>query len=217
MKKLSSTIAASGLILALLGCEKSNGEYAIVESGDATFLLNKSSGQTKIISGAVLVDVIPLHADATDPISLAKDWPAVDLTDGIKLYAKTKYRDGHFMYVVEASPLSGRLLLERNNSRFSSITVELYDLDGFVLDRVRLPLNEGVRVTNAKGIAESLQWSGSQRISPDTYRAVSSVGPTWQGFSEGTTSSATTPETAAQAAADAAAAAAEAAFPSPEP
>jgi len=185
---------------ALVGCDKWNEDYELVRAGDSTYLLNTKSGETRLLAGNTLVPI--KAADLKDPtLGTAKTWPGYTPTEGLKLAVRTKYRDGQMLYVVEASPFSGRLAKEFSSSANAAIVLDLYDSDGFVAaEPIRLRLREGTQLVDSKGVTQSLSWSGAQAAPTESYGAVETISVRWVGFGEEPLSAADIAAVAADAA-----------------
>lgn len=175
--------ALSGVMLS--GCDQRDGDYSVVRSGNRTFLLNKATGQTQAIEGLTLMAVKAQEVSKDDEIGNVKAWPDVDLPQlsGIKVSARTKYRDGQILYSVTASPYKGQLENGYLSARAPSFNVELLDADSFpVGSTISLSLSDATQVVDVKGNASGLVWTGSRSMSPDVYRAASSLNVGWAGF-----------------------------------
>lgn len=172
--------------VALAGCEQGNGTYDIVRAGNQTFVLNKKSGDAKLVVGTKL---LPLGEGAQPDGIPAKQWPAIDIPQlgDLQLQARTKYRDGQMHYVMTAGPFEGRLEKEWSNavnqSARPTLTVELSDADGFTTGEIKLVLRESTRVMGNDGKVNAVTWAGSADMSQETYRATTGHNVRWSGFS----------------------------------
>jgi hypothetical protein len=190
------TIAAIGFSVAVTlmsGCDQLSGKHEIVRAGNQTFILNKSSGEAKLIDGTSLVAIkSPETAQGDDQIKKAKVWPVqtIPQLNDIKLFIRTKYRDGSMLYVIVASPFQGVLEKEYNAgasayAKQPTFLLDLYDADGFQTgDAVILKVRGATRVMNEKGEIDSLSWTGTQPMSLETYRATTTQNVRWASFAK---------------------------------
>ena len=189
--KLSNSIPLL-LVIALTGCDQLTGEHDIVRAGNQTFLLNRSSGEAKLIDGVTLIPVKspdPMNADA--PFKQAKNWPDQSINDlkDVKFKVRTKYRDGAMLWIVEGGPFAGALEKQYKPAgtdlyRQPTLLIELYDPDGFKTgEAIEIKIRSGSRTVNEKNEVYALTWSGTQQMTADTYRAAAFISTQWYGFS----------------------------------
>jgi hypothetical protein len=162
-----------------------------VRAGEQTYLLNKSTGETKIISGTTLVTVKSpdLSLDG-EPFKKAKSWPDSSINDlpDVKFRLRTKYRDGAMLWAIEASPFQGALeqsykAASTDKMRQPTVLFELYDDDGFRIgDAIELKIKDGSRTVNEKNEVLLLSWSGTQPMSSESYRSAAFASTRWFGF-----------------------------------
>ncbi len=68
--------------VALVACDQNSGKHEIVHAGNQTFLLNKVTGETKVIIGTSLFTVKePLPTTSGDAYKKAKIWPEQAIND----------------------------------------------------------------------------------------------------------------------------------------
>lgn len=188
IRKLAIVSAA---VLTLTACDQISVKHEIVRAGNQTFLLNKATGEAKLIDGAALVAVKAQEPTAGgEPFKKAKVWPEQSINDlqGVKFKLRTKYRDGAMLWNIEAAPFPGELEQTYKAIQLGSIikpTVmfELYDDEGFKTGEViEVKVRLGSRTVNAKNEVIELNWSGTQPMTPDTYRSAASISTRWYGF-----------------------------------
>ena len=181
----------SAVVLTLTACDQISVKHEIVRAGNQTFLLNKATGEAKLIDGAALVAVkAPEPTAGGEPLKKAKVWPEQSINDlqGVKFKLRTKYRDGAMLWNIEAAPFPGELEQTYKAIQLASIiqpTVmfELYDDEGFKTGEViEVKVRLGSRTVNAKNEVIELNWSGTQPMTPDTYRSAASISTRWYGF-----------------------------------
>jgi hypothetical protein len=185
------TLTTAVLFIFVAGCDGRN--YEIVRAGDQTFLVEKSTGSTRLIEGTSFVEVKARPAVLPDDSAgRAKSWPAQDIPqlDNIKISTRTKYRDGKLLYSVEATPFKGRLEKEFAANRATylgqpTVFLDFYDSDGFAVgEPLELRVPGATRIVNAKGEAHALSWTGTQTMTLDTYRAAQYQSVRWAGFAD---------------------------------
>ena len=181
----------SATVLTLTACDQVSGKHEIVRAGNQNFLLNKSTGETKLIDGANLVAVkAPEPTSGGEPFKKAKAWPEQSINDlqGVKFKLRTKYRDGAMLWNIEAAPFPGELEQTYKGTQVTSLIqptlmFELYDDEGFKTGEViEVKVRLGSRTVNAKNEVIELNWSGTQPMTPETYRSAASVSTRWYGF-----------------------------------
>lgn len=186
-------VLAVAAFIMLAGCDQIGEKYSIVRAGDQTFLLNKSTGDAKLIDGTSLIAVKPPDAaPANEPFNNAKTWPEQYINDlpDVKFKLRTKYRDGSMLWTVAAGPFQGPLEKEYKRTgadalRQPTVHLELYDQEAFTTgDAIEINVRSGTRTVNEKGEVQSLAWSGSQTMSAETYRSAVFVSTKWFGFSK---------------------------------
>lgn len=183
------------LSLLLSGCENFSANHEIVRVGNQTFLLNKATGEAKIIEGERLIELKAPSASPTNSTNLdfarkAKEWPEIAISNlgDLKLKVRTKYRDGAMLYAIEAVPYKGVLQKARENSKSTrppKILLNSYDTDGFPTGQVvELYMTSATQRVNDKGEVMALLWEGRQSMDLDTYKDGAYLEPTWMGFEE---------------------------------
>ncbi|WGG52166.1 hypothetical protein [Rugamonas sp. DEMB1] len=186
-------VATPAIVAILTGCDQLAAKHEIVRAGNQTFLLNKSTGDAKLIDGTSLVAVKqPDSASANEPFKKAKNWEEQSITDlqGVKFKLRTKYRDGSMLWIVEATPFQGALeniykAAKIEDLRQPTVHLELSDDERFKTgESIAIMIRMGTRTVNEKGEIASLSWSGTQTISAETYRSAAFVSTKWFGFSK---------------------------------
>ena len=181
----------SAVVLTLAACDQISGKHDIVRAGNQTFLLNKATGEAKLIDGASLLAVkSPESTAGGEPFKKAKAWPEQSINDlpGVNFKLHTKYRDGAMLWNIEAAPFPGELEQTYKAIQLASllqptVMFELYDDEGFKTgDAIELKVRFGSRTVNTKNEVIELNWSGMQPMSPDTYRSAAYVRTKWYGF-----------------------------------
>lgn len=169
----------------LASCDFPGSKFEIVRSGNQTYLLNKQTGDSKLIDGTTLVDMRSTEFSSPE-VAKAKAWPAQKLpgVGQVSLAINTKYRDGTMLYVVTASPYEGSLAkAATQSSGVADINFTLYDVDSFEIGQaVELPLSSGLRVIDDKGKPTAMRWAGSRGMSSATYREAAVVSFGWKNF-----------------------------------
>ena len=183
----------SGAIHSATGCDKIGGGFEITRAGSQTFLLNKSTGEAKLVEGTTLIQLKPQEA-AQSPggPKPAKSWQEQSINDlpDVKFKLRTKYRDGAMLWNVEATPYRGALETVYSSTsspslRQPTVFLELYDAEGFKTgEQIEIKVRFGTRTVDGKGEVQSMSWSGSQVMSADTYNSASFVSTRWFGFSK---------------------------------
>ena len=113
--------------------------------------------------------------------------PLNDL-QGVKFKLRTKYRDGAMLWSIEAAPFPGELeqtykAIQLGSPLQPTVMIELYDAEGFKTgDAIELKVRLGSRTVNSKNEVVELSWSGTQPMTPDTYRSAAFVSTRWYGF-----------------------------------
>jgi hypothetical protein len=182
-------ICMSVICLLLAGCDNTAGKFEIVRAGNQTFLLNKATGESKLIDGTSLIAVKSPDASPSDK---GKEWPDLTIPQlgDVSISIRTKYRDGRMLYTATATPFQGRLqkdfqLLQNNYALQPLIIIDLTDSDEFrVGEPLELKLRGATRIVNNKGEAYSLSWTGTQAMSAESYKAIFSQSVRWAGFSK---------------------------------
>lgn len=183
------SIGVSAVCLLVAGCDNTAGKFEIVRAGNQTLLLNKASGETKLIDGTSLIAVKSPDASPSDK---GKEWPDLTIPQlgDVNISIRTKYRDGRMLYTVTATPFQGRLqkdyqLQQTNYALQPVLIIDLTDSDEFrVGEPLELKLRGATRIVNNKGETHSLSWTGSQAMSAESYKAIFSQGVRWAGFSK---------------------------------
>jgi hypothetical protein len=184
-------LVVSAVAITLAGCDQISGKHEIVRAGNQTFLLNKATGEAKQIDGTSLIAVkAPEPTAGGEPFKKAKTWPEQSINDlqGVNFKLRTKYRDGAMLWTIEAGPFPGELEQTFKSTQFGSVVqptvmFELYDEEGFKTgDAIDLKIRLGSRTVNEKNEVMMLSWTGTQSMTPDTYRSASFVSTRWYGF-----------------------------------
>ena len=179
------------VVLNLAACDQISAKHEIVRAGNQTFLLNKTTGEAKLIDGTSLVAVkAPEPTAGGEPFKMAKAWPEQSINDlqGVKFKLRTKYRDGAMLWSIEAAPFPGELeqtykAIQLGSPLQPTVMIELYDAEGFKTgDAIELKVRLGSRTVNSKNEVVELSWSGTQPMTPDTYRSAAFVSTRWYGF-----------------------------------
>ena len=179
------------VVLNLAACDQISAKHEIVRAGNQTFLLNKTTGEAKLIDGTSLVAVkAPEPTAGGEPFKMAKAWPEQSINDlqGVKFKLRTKYRDGAMLWSIEAAPFPGELeqtykAIQLGSPLQPTVMIELYDAEGFKTgDAIELKVRLGSRTVNSKYEVVELSWSGTQPMTPDTYRSAAFVSTRWYGF-----------------------------------
>jgi hypothetical protein len=178
-------------VFALAACDQTSGKHEIVRAGNQTFLLNKATGEAKLIDGAAMVAVKAPELTATgEPFTKAKAWPEQSINDlkDVKFKLRTKFRDGAMLWNIEAAPFAGELektykAIQLGSPIQPTVMFELYDDEGFKTgEMIEIKLHLGARIVDTKNEVMELNWSGTQPMTPDTYRSAASVRTRWYGF-----------------------------------
>lgn len=178
-------------VVALTACDQTGGKHEIVRAGNQTYLLNKATGEAKLIEGSTLLPVrSPDPSGGNEPFKKAKNWPEQAINDlpGVKFKVRTKYRDGAMVWAIEAGPFPGELEQAYKGIRLGALTqptvmFELYDEEGFKTgDAIEVKIRLGSRTVNEKNEVIELNWSGTQPMSADTYRSAAFLSTRWFGF-----------------------------------
>ncbi len=181
----------STAVLTLTACDQISGKHDIVRAGNQTFLLNRANGDAKLIDGTSLVAIRASEPVAgSESYKIAKTWPEQSINDleGVKFKLRTKYRDGAMLWAVEAAPFAGELEQAYKTAQtgpltHSTVMFELYDDEGFKTgEAIELKVRFGSRTVNAKNEVVELGWSGTQPMTPDTYRSAAFISTRWYGF-----------------------------------
>lgn len=181
----------TAVVLTLASCEQIAGKHEIVRAGTQTFLLNKVTGEAKVIDGTSLVAVkAPEPTAGGEPFKIAKAWPEQSINDlqGVQFKLRTKYRDGAMLWSIEAGPFPGELeqtykAIQLGSLLQPTVMFELYDDEGFKTgDAIELKVRLGSRTVNTKNEVMALSWSETQPMTPDTYRSAAYVSTRWYGF-----------------------------------
>jgi len=190
IRKLA-TVSLAGLTLA--ACDQTVGKHEIVRAGNQTFLLNKVTGDAKLINGASLEAVkAPEPTAEGETVKKAKTWPeqTINALQGVTFEVRTKYRDGVMLWNIKAGPFSGELeksykATQPDSSVQPTVFFELYDDEGFKTgEAIELKIRRGSRTVDSKSEVVELNWTGTQQMTPDTYSAASSVSTKWYGFNK---------------------------------
>lgn len=178
-------ISSLAAICLLASCDLGTNKFDIVRAGNQTYLVNKQTGESKLIEGTTLIDV-RAPDNASIETARSKIWPSQKLPNvgEISLSIKTKYRDGRMVYVITASPYDGALAKNALQSLVAAqINFTLYDSDSFEIGQVvELPVREGSRIVDDKGKATAMQWAGSREMSSASYREAVGIVFGWKGF-----------------------------------
>lgn len=183
----------SVIALMLTGCDQLAGKHEIIRAGNQTFLLNKATGDAKLIDGTSLVAVkVPEPTAGGEPYKKAQSWPDQSINDlqGVTFKLRTKYRDGAMLWNVKAGPFQGELEKAYKGTQIGSLVqptvmLELRDDEGFRTgEAIELKIRLGSRTVNEKNEVVQLNWTGTQPMTPETYRSAAFVGTRWYGFSK---------------------------------
>ena len=175
-------IALASLAVGLAGC--SEAIYEVTHAGNQTFLLNKWTGEAKLVAGVTLV---PLRAPDTAQAD-AKVWPDEALPslgkNPVTFALRTKYRDGKMLYVAKAFPYEGTLETAKGNAYLTpTVVAHGVDKDNFeVEEEIRLPLKQATKIVTSEGKPAHLEWTGSVAMSIDSYRSMQRLSFMWFGF-----------------------------------
>lgn len=184
------TVAMS-VVLILAGCDQLSGKHEIVRAGNQTFLLNKGTGEAKLVDGTALVAVKAPDASAgNEPFKKAKTWPQQQINDlpGVKFKLRTKYRDGAMLWSIEATPFAGDLEQAYKATQLGALAqptvmIELFDDEGFrVGEAIDVKIRLGSRTVNDKNEVVELNWSGMLPMSEESYKSTFLVSTRWYGF-----------------------------------
>jgi hypothetical protein len=192
MRKLGSAVIGAAVLAGAAGCDGVvSGKFELVHAGNQTYLLNKSTGEAKLVTGARLVAVVPGDEGKDATFQKTKTWAdetVGDLKD-VKFSIRTKHRDGEMMYIVTGGPFAGPLERAWNaaslldGSRPSVIFFDLIDEEGFkVGEPIEIRMRDGTRTVDEKGVVSEMRWTGSKTMTVETYREAKSVGTRWSGL-----------------------------------
>ena len=193
MRKLGIGLAAAAAMAALSGCDGLvSGKFGLVHAGNQTYLLNKSTGEAKLVIGTRLVAVVPGEDGKDAAFQKTKTWADETIGDlkGVKFNIRTKHRDGEMLYIVTGVPFAGPLerawnaasLLE-SAGRPAVIFFDLIDEEGFrVGEPIEIRMRAGTRTVDEKGVVTKMGWTGSKTMTVETYREAKSVGTRWSGL-----------------------------------
>lgn len=184
--KLAYLLGSTCVFLPLIsGCDRNVGNHEIIHAGNQTFLLDKATGKTDLIEDTTLVPIRELDTAAVG----AKSWPVQTIPQlgNVQLTIRTKYRDGHMLYAIDAMPFAGSLEKAFSETqdylRQPTIYLDMYDIDGFQTgEPIALVIRGATRVVDEKGKVHGLSWNGSQPMSSETYKAAATQSVTWAGF-----------------------------------
>ena len=169
----------------LTGCLNQGEPYEVSKAGNQTFLLNKKTGEVKLIEGTTLVAVDLPDVPASSAAS-ARLWPDQQPSGvpGATVSIRTKYRDGQMHYIVSAGPYDGPLgKAHTSSNHVAALILSFVDTDGFaVAAGIDLKLSEVSLVVNNEGNPDQLRWSGSKPMSAEAYAAAATVVLSWRGF-----------------------------------
>jgi hypothetical protein len=184
-------VVLSAAVFSLTACDQISGKHDIVRAGNQTFLINRATGEAKLIDGTTLVAVKALEPTASgEPFKKAKTWPEQSINDlqGVKFKLRTKYRDGAILWTIVAGPFPGELekvykATQPGSMMQPTVMFELYDDEGFKTgEAIELKIRQGSRTVNSKNEVMELNWSGTHSMTPDTYSAAVFVNTRWYGF-----------------------------------
>lgn len=177
-------ISLAAIVFFLAGC--SEGIYEFNRAGNQTFLLNKITGDAKLVDGVNLVPLKPPESGQSD----AKIWPDETLPslgkNPVVISVRTKYRDGKMQYFVKASPYVGVLESARASAYLTpTVVVHGVDKDNFEIEEeIRLPLKSATKTVTSEGKPTHLEWMGSVAMSIESYRSMQRLNFMWFGFPE---------------------------------
>ncbi len=187
----SSYLTVSLSLLLLCGCSGNADNFQLVATEGRTYLLNKRTGELKIVVGQRLIELNG-NESANGAHSITKRWPTqkIPQLSDLEVNVSTKYRDGQLLFSATAAPFAGMVSneLDRGNKKYweestSKLILKFQDADGFnVGTPIQLQLSSGSKQVNEKGEPEALVWSGSQQIEGQSYTAITSIAIGWAGF-----------------------------------
>lgn len=176
----------------LVGCDLLPGKFELVTAvGGQSYLVNRQSGEVRLVDGNNLIPVKPVDAGSASASSMVRAWPGVKLPSlgELTISARTSYRDGKMLYSVSARPYAGPLeKQDKQLSSLASFTVEFYDQDQFLVHKIHLPMRgtdgNRSRIVDEKGDPQYVQWEGAIPMSRDTYEALAGSNVKWAGFGD---------------------------------
>jgi len=177
------SIAALALAgFALTGCDQKE-NWELVVSNGIVYRINKQSGE---VSGIVGMELIKIgDAKASKPEQPTRNrtitWPDREIAQlgNLKVKLKTTWRAGKLHYLCEVSPYAGHVEQSRNNGH---LIARFYDLDGFELFTLNLPVSEMVRTITDSGETVSATVNSSTLCSQEIYDDLIRCSFGWGGF-----------------------------------
>lgn len=193
MGRVGMVLAGAAALVGMAGCDGVvGGKFEMVHAGNQTYLLNKSTGDAKLVTGTRLVAVVPGEDGKDATFQKTKTWSdetVGDLKD-VKFNIRTKHRDGEMLYIVTGGPFAGPLEKAWNaatlmdaTGRSAVIFFDLIDAEGFkVGEPIEIRMRAGTRTVDEKGVVTEMRWTGSKTMTVETYREATSVGTRWSGL-----------------------------------
>lgn len=170
---------------AIAGCSDSDRYEMSKDAQGRTVRLDKKTGEIAVI-GNDRVITLKSDKDAETEKKSALDlhaprsWSDVDIPQigNVKAALSTSWRDGMALYQFTVKPIS-KDLVAAQKKYMATLTLELFDANGFVLARIPVIVGSMSRVVNDKGEGIELSSNDSIKMSQDTYSSLVGWNVAW--------------------------------------
>jgi hypothetical protein len=170
---------------AIAGCGDSDRYEMSKDAQGRTVRLDKKTGEIAVI-GNDRVITLKSDKDAEAEKKSALDlhtprsWSDVDIPQlgNVKAALSTSWRDGRTLYRFTVKPIS-KDLAAAQKKYMATLTLKLFDANGFVLARIPVIVGSMSRVVNDKGESIELSSNDSIEMSQDTYSSLVGWNVAW--------------------------------------
>lgn len=167
------------------GCGDTDRYEMSKDAQGRTVRLDKKTGEIAVIGND---RVVTLKSDkdseaeqkSAHNLQTPRPWSVVDIPQigNVKATLSTSWRDGMMLYQFKARPIS-KDLAKAQKQYMASITLELFDANGFVLARIPIIVGSMSRVVDDKGDGIELASNDSIKMPQDTYTSLVGWNVAW--------------------------------------
>ncbi|MAD74120.1 MAG: hypothetical protein CML20_04860 [Rheinheimera sp.] len=184
---MKKTISILSLIV-LSGCQQENSSFDVKEVGNATYLINKKSGELSVVENGNVIALQEYKLPEKNKLSLSGDFD-----EKIHFELKTKFIFDRIYYKLILKGYSSKELNDQGlyidkiedfnwfvneikNNEYDQISIQLTDSDGFTLKEEEIYLAKNyVRFSDKEHGITGFQYEGSFFINPLILNDVTSL------------------------------------------